>query len=47
MIPQMAAGLNLVLDVAVLILPLPELYQLSMSAKKKVQILAMFCVGFL
>lgn len=43
----MAAGLNLVLDLAVLILPLPELARLSMSLRKKLQILAMFCVGFL
>lgn len=42
-----AAGLNVVLDLAVLILPLPELAALSLSLRKKVQILSMFCVGFL
>lgn len=42
-----AAGLNLVLDLAVLILPLPELAALSLSLRKKIQILSMFCVGFL
>lgn len=46
-ISQMAAGLNLALDLAVLILPLPELARLSMSWRKKLQILSMFCVGFL
>lgn len=43
----MAAGLNLVLDLAVLILPLREIASLSLSLRKKIQILAMFCVGFL
>lgn len=42
-----AAGFNIVLDLATLILPLTELYKLSMSLKKKVQILLMFSVGFL
>ncbi|KAJ4414870.1 hypothetical protein N0V82_007663 [Gnomoniopsis sp. IMI 355080] len=39
-------GLNLVLDLAVLILPLSELWKLSMTLRKKLQILSMFCVGF-
>lgn len=43
----MAAALNLVLDLSVLILPLPELVALSLSLRKKIQILSMFCVGFL
>ncbi|KAK2607031.1 hypothetical protein N8I77_005740 [Diaporthe amygdali] len=42
----MAAGLNLALDLGVLILPLPELARLSLSLRKKIQILSMFCVGF-
>lgn len=42
----MAAGLNLALDLAVLILPLTELCKLSMTLRKKLQILSMFCVGF-
>ncbi|KAL1883977.1 hypothetical protein Daus18300_000085 [Diaporthe australafricana] len=41
-----AAGLNLVLDLGVLILPLPELARLNLSMRKKIQILSMFCVGF-
>lgn len=44
---QMAAALNLALDLAVLILPLTELWKLSMTLRKKLQILSMFCVGFL
>lgn len=43
----MAAGLNLAIDLATLILPLTELYKLSMTMRKKLQILSMFCVGFL
>lgn len=43
----MAAALNLVLDLSVIILPLPELAGLSLSLRKKIQILSMFCVGFL
>ncbi|KAG6359894.1 hypothetical protein INS49_010947 [Diaporthe citri] len=42
----MAAALNLVLDLSVIILPLPELAGLSLSLRKKIQILSMFCVGF-
>ncbi|KAF4468575.1 CFEM domain-containing [Fusarium albosuccineum] len=42
----MAAVLNIVLDLATLILPLRELYRLSLSRKKKVQIMLMFSVGF-
>lgn len=42
-----AAVINIVLDLAVIILPLPELFRLSMSLKKRAQIVAMFAVGFL
>ncbi|KAG8164103.1 hypothetical protein KVR01_006021 [Diaporthe batatas] len=42
----MSAALNLVLDLGTIILPLPELASLSMSLRKKIQILSMFCVGF-
>ncbi|KAI1852284.1 hypothetical protein JX265_006334 [Neoarthrinium moseri] len=41
-----AAAINIALDLGTIILPLPELFQLSMSMKKKVQILLMFAVGF-
>ncbi|KAK8137908.1 CFEM domain-containing protein [Apiospora sp. TS-2023a] len=41
-----AAGVNIVLDLATIILPLPQLFQLSMSLKKKAQIVLMFAVGF-
>ena len=42
-----AAAINILLDLAVIILPLPELLRLSMSPKKKMQIVSMFAVGFL
>jgi rhodopsin domain-containing protein len=41
-----AAGINICLDLAVIILPLPELFRLSMSLRKKIQIIMMFAVGF-
>ncbi len=41
-----AAAINIVLDLCVIILPLPELFRLSMSLRKKVQIIMMFAVGF-
>ncbi|KPM41712.1 hypothetical protein AK830_g4838 [Neonectria ditissima] len=41
-----AAVLNIVLDVATLILPLVELIKLSLSLRKKIQIILMFSVGF-
>ncbi|GKT48189.1 uncharacterized protein ColSpa_08370 [Colletotrichum spaethianum] len=42
-----AAIANILLDLATLILPLRELYNLSLSTKKKVMVMMMFCVGFL
>lgn len=42
-----AAAFNIILDIATLVLPLRELQKLSMSRKKKVQIMLMFSVGFL
>lgn len=41
-----AAAVNILLDVAVIALPLPELFRLSMSLRKKIQIILMFAVGF-
>lgn len=38
---------NIVLDVATIALPMPELFALSMSRRKKVQIVGMFALGFL
>lgn len=43
----MAAAFNIVLDVAVLALPILGLFGLKMSWRKKLQIMAMFSVGFL
>lgn len=42
-----AAAINIALDLAVIFLPLPELYKLSLSLRKRLQIMAMFAVGFL
>ncbi|KAH6972889.1 hypothetical protein BKA56DRAFT_691503 [Ilyonectria sp. MPI-CAGE-AT-0026] len=42
----MAAVFNIVLDLGTLILPLRELIRLNLSVRKKVQIMAMFSVGF-
>lgn len=39
-------GIEIFLDLAILILPLPMLAKLNMSKKKKLQIMSMFCVGF-
>lgn len=42
-----AAGANIVLDVATLTLPLHDVTKLRMGLRKKIQVLAMFAVGFL
>jgi hypothetical protein len=39
-------GIEIVLDLVILTLPLPMLSKLQMSMKKKLQIMSMFCVGF-
>ncbi|KAF1978185.1 hypothetical protein BU23DRAFT_550256 [Bimuria novae-zelandiae CBS 107.79] len=39
-------GIEIALDLAILILPLPMLSKLQMSLRKKIQIMSMFCVGF-
>ncbi|KAL1987280.1 hypothetical protein VTN96DRAFT_4308 [Rasamsonia emersonii] len=41
-----AAALNMVLDLLTMSLPLRELSKLSMSLRKKAQVMLMFCVGF-
>ncbi|RYP02425.1 hypothetical protein DL764_005804 [Monosporascus ibericus] len=41
------AAANIALDVATLALPMPELFALSMSRQKKVQIIGMFALGFI
>ncbi|KAF4442057.1 CFEM domain-containing [Fusarium acutatum] len=40
-----AAILNIILDVGTMVIPLKELYGLSMSLKKKIQLMLMFSVG--
>ncbi|KAF2446705.1 hypothetical protein P171DRAFT_462125 [Karstenula rhodostoma CBS 690.94] len=39
-------GIEIVLDLVILTLPLPMLTKLHMSTRKKLQIMSMFCVGF-
>lgn len=41
------AAINITLDITIIALPIPELMDLSMSTKKKVQIIMMFSVGAL
>ncbi|KAI1417018.1 hypothetical protein F5Y13DRAFT_103297 [Hypoxylon sp. FL1857] len=41
-----AAAINIALDMSVIALPLPELFRLSLSLRKRLQIIAMFAVGF-
>lgn len=43
----MAAALNILLDLGTLIVPLPDVYRLSLSLRKKIQITLMFSIGFL
>lgn len=40
-------GIEIFLDLAILTLPLPMLAGLKMSRKKKLQIMSIFCVGFI
>lgn len=39
-------GIEIGLDLVILCLPLPMLAKLQMSLNKKIQIMSMFCVGF-
>jgi hypothetical protein len=39
-------AIEIVFDLAILSLPLPMLARLQMSTRKKLQIMSMFCVGF-
>jgi hypothetical protein len=40
-----AAAVNITLDIAILIIPIPELLKLKLSVKKKLFLLAIFSVG--
>lgn len=40
-------AIEIVLDLVILTLPLPVLANLQMDLKKKLQIMSMFCVGFM
>jgi hypothetical protein len=43
----LSAAFNIILDLFILILPMPELHKLSMTPKKKLHIMLMFSVGSL
>lgn len=38
---------NILLDFLIFALPITQLWKLNLSHKKKIQVLSMFCVGFL
>jgi hypothetical protein len=40
-------AIEIVIDLAIISLPLPMLARLQMSMKKKLQVMSMFCVGFI
>lgn len=42
-----SASINILFDLCILGLPLPEIYRLSLSNKKKFQVMLMFCLGIL
>lgn len=39
-------GLEIALDLCIIALPFPLLLKLQMSTKRKIQVISMFCVGF-
>jgi hypothetical protein len=39
--------ITIFLDIAIILLPIPQLWKLSLSQRKKAQIISMFCVGLL
>jgi hypothetical protein len=41
------SSINIFLDLAIIGLPLPELYKLNLSLGKKIQVMLVFCLGFL
>ena len=41
------SSVNITEDIAVILLPIPHLLKLSLPPKKKLQVIAMFCVGLL
>jgi hypothetical protein len=41
------AGINMTLDIVIFILPIPQLWALQMSTKKKIAVGTMFAVGLL
>jgi len=47
LISWIGSAINIVLDLAVMLLPIPHILKLSLSPRKKMQVLAMFSVGLL
>jgi hypothetical protein len=41
------AATNIILDVAIIVVPIPELLRLSLSLRKKIYVIMMFSVGLL
>lgn len=41
------SSINILLDILIILLPIPHLLKLTLSRKKKIQIVSMFCVGLL
>lgn len=41
----MSAAINIILDIAIIALPMPELYKLSMGTRQKIHVVMMFSVG--
>lgn len=42
-----ASVFNISIDLVIIILPIPRLIKLNLSRRKKIQVIAMFCVGLL
>jgi hypothetical protein len=41
-----ASGVNIVIDILIALIPMPHLWRLSLSVRKKLMLIAIFCVGF-
>lgn len=41
------AAFNIFLDIVVIVIPIPQLLSLQLSWRKKLQVTALFCLGFL
>lgn len=41
-----ASGVNIGIDILIALIPMPYLWRLSLSVRKKLMLIAIFCVGF-